>query len=223
MASYDNPYAQPMEDAGAAGYAPPQPKMSGLAVASLVCSLFICCPIVTLIGPLLGLSAIISISANPAERRGKGLAIAGIIIGILTTALWAAGIYFGAQLMRGAGEFVTQEVPAAFDAGYDDKFLEFRAVLSARASRSATDDEIRQFLADLESRYGPYVGMRLPSDMSSYQGSDDGLLMPMEFEFEGGRIVDAELLLILEELDAGGWRLDSLTIPDPTLGPITFP
>jgi hypothetical protein len=169
------------------------------------------------------LSAIISISAHPAERRGKGLAMAGIIVGILTTALGGAGIVFVAQIYRGMGEFIAQDVPAAMEAGYDGKLAEFRAVLSTRASGRAADAQIQQYLDDLAGRYGPYVGMQLSRDMSSFRGGDDGAIMPVQFEFEGGKVVDGEIYVVLEQASRSGWRLDSMTVFDPTLGDLTFP
>lgn len=223
MDSYPNPYAQPTDAPGVYDSSPERPRLSGLAVASLVCSLIVCCPVVTLIGPLLGLSAIISISAHPAERRGKGLAMTGIIVGILTTALGGAGIVYLAQIYRGMGEFIAQDVPAAMDAGFDGKLAEFRAVLSTRSSGRSTDPQIQQFLDDLTGRYGPYVGMQLPTDMSTLRGGDEGAIMPVELEFEGGRIVDAEVYVVLEKPSRSGWRLESITVPDPSLGDLTFP
>ncbi|GAF92052.1 unnamed protein product, partial [marine sediment metagenome] len=63
---------------------PPAPwRTSGLATAALVCSLIFCCPGLGLIGLLLGLAAL------PDTRRpgvgGRGLAVAGILIGLLVT------------------------------------------------------------------------------------------------------------------------------------------
>lgn len=223
MDSYPNPYAQPTDAPVVYGDGVARPPLSALAVASLVCSLIVCCPIVTLIGPLLGLSAIISISAHPTERRGKGLAMAGIIIGILTTALGGAGIVYLMQVYRGMGEFVADDVPAAMDAAFDGKLPEFRAVLSPRAANAATDAQIQQFLDGLMGRYGPYIGMRLASDMSTFRGGDEGVIMPVEFEFEGGKVVAAEVYVILEKPTRSGWRLDSITVADPTLGDLSFP
>ena len=37
---------------------PGQGNMSGLAIASLVCSLLMCCPVVTLVGAILGIAGL---------------------------------------------------------------------------------------------------------------------------------------------------------------------
>jgi len=66
------------------------PKTSGLAIASLICSLIgllacgiILCPL----GFGLGLGARASIAKSGGTRKGDGLAIAGIVIGIIGTTL----------------------------------------------------------------------------------------------------------------------------------------
>ena len=69
------------------GYGEPS-RTSGLAISSLVCSLIFCCPLTTIIGPILGLIAFVSIGSKP-NLRGKGLALTGIILGVLMTTLQA--------------------------------------------------------------------------------------------------------------------------------------
>ena len=93
---YGNPppppggYGYPPPPAGGYGYPPPPPPQSaatnGMAVASLVCSLFgwLC-----IIGPLLGLIfGFVALSQiNQTGQRGRGMAIAGIVIGGILIAL----------------------------------------------------------------------------------------------------------------------------------------
>ncbi len=54
---------------------PTETKTSGLAVTSLVFSLILCCPLTTILGPLLGLGALVQIGRNPA-LKGRGIAFA---------------------------------------------------------------------------------------------------------------------------------------------------
>ena len=61
-------------------------KTSRLAVGSLVCSLILCCPITTIVGPLLGVGALLQIGGNPA-LKGRRIALAAIALGIAFT-LW---------------------------------------------------------------------------------------------------------------------------------------
>ena len=72
MTQFESPF-----DAGDPG----EQKISGLAIGSLVCSLICCVPVTTIPGILLGIWAMVSIGNNPA-RKGKGLAVAGIMLGV---------------------------------------------------------------------------------------------------------------------------------------------
>jgi hypothetical protein len=82
-------------------YPPPQaypqpisPRTSGLAIASLVFSLLGCCPGAGLLGFLLGIGAMSS-TKRPGVS-GRGLAIAGMLIGLVATIAWIAipyGLY----------------------------------------------------------------------------------------------------------------------------------
>jgi hypothetical protein len=139
-------------------------KTSGLAVTSLVCSLIVCCPLVTIFGPLLGVIAVATIGSNPA-RKGKGLALAGILIGLITTGVWVGGIVVGKKaiwdpMMEGPAV----ELRAAFDGDYDT----FRAGMMGGAN-TATDEEIEAFVTELRDRYGNFVSMSF--DMTGNQQS----------------------------------------------------
>lgn len=73
------PYGQPYP-----GYSnlPSRQPTSGLAVGSLVCSLIVCCiPVTSVVGVILGFCALPGI--NSGKAKGKGVAYAGIVIGLL--------------------------------------------------------------------------------------------------------------------------------------------
>ena len=73
---------------------PAQSRLSGLAVTSLVCGLLVCIPFLTgflaLITGLIG----IAVTGNPTVR-GRGLAIAGLVLGVLSLACWGGAFYEG--------------------------------------------------------------------------------------------------------------------------------
>lgn len=93
----DNPYAQPQEFAGGPEYL--EPKTSILAVFAFVISLvglIACCiPGVGPFGLLLGVLALVLISSSGGRKKGGGLAIAAIVIGLVAGAINIA-IIFGA-------------------------------------------------------------------------------------------------------------------------------
>ena len=71
------------------GQAAPQ-GTSGLAIASLVCSIvgFFLCGVPAILGVIFGGVALGQTKDN--ARRGRGLAMAGLIVGILVVLLWGA-------------------------------------------------------------------------------------------------------------------------------------
>ncbi len=63
-----------------------QQKYSTLAIAAFIFSILFFIPTFSIIGIIAGISAVLHISKNP-KLKGKNLAIAAIIIGLLVTAL----------------------------------------------------------------------------------------------------------------------------------------
>ncbi len=66
------------------------PKTSGKAIGSLVCScigIFVCGIILGIVGIVLGRSAIAEIDASGGTIGGRGLAQAGIIVGVIALVL----------------------------------------------------------------------------------------------------------------------------------------
>lgn len=93
----DNPYAQPSEFGGGAEYL--EPKTSILAIFAFVVSLIgliaCCIPGVGPLGLLLGVLALVLISMSGGRKKGGGLAIAAIVIGLIAGAINVA-LFFGA-------------------------------------------------------------------------------------------------------------------------------
>ncbi len=75
-------------------------KRSGLAVASLVCSLIFFCPLTTLLGPLLGLIALATMGGDP-PKRGKGMAATGIVLGTAFGPTRSVDRFFGQMVLEG--------------------------------------------------------------------------------------------------------------------------
>jgi len=87
--------------AGAVGYpAMTYKRTSGMAVASMVCGIvaLVTCWGGLVLGPLatiFGVVASRSVDQNPAALGGKGMAIAGIVTGIIATAFWVIILLIG--------------------------------------------------------------------------------------------------------------------------------
>src|SRR5580658_10429866 len=78
---------------GAGGYSlPPATTTSAAAITSLVCGLLMCIPVVT--GLVAVLTGIIGLAATSKPTvKGRGMAMAGLILGIISLLGWgAAGV-----------------------------------------------------------------------------------------------------------------------------------
>jgi Domain of unknown function (DUF4190) len=79
----------------------PPRTTSGLAIGSLVCGIFWVGGIGAAVALILGYLALRQIHREPLRLKGKGLAIAGIVLGWLGVAGLAAVITVGVYLWRG--------------------------------------------------------------------------------------------------------------------------
>ncbi len=67
-----------------------QPGTSGMAIASLVCSIvgFFLCGLPAVLGVIFGFVGLSQTKDN--ARSGRGLAIAGLVVGIIVVLMWGA-------------------------------------------------------------------------------------------------------------------------------------
>lgn len=193
-----------------------EPRTSGLAVASLVSSLVFCCPAVTVMGPILGIAHLATASGKP-WLRGRGLAIAGILIGGLFTAIsaliiWGAVSLFSAA-MRMPGEAIAR-IERLDDAGARELF--------AAGSIPAGTEAMEEFARELDRRYGAFISASI--DEAAPPPSDPGggaFTLPMRFAFERGSLAGT---CVVGPGDSGfELRLRSIEIHDPELGDLRFP
>ena len=155
-----------------------RPTTHPLAIGSLICSLLACCPLITIFGPLLGLIAIISIGSNP-MRRGKGLAVAGILIGLVTTGIWV----FGAVALYRAFFVPLQEQPALiFDDAAAGDWAAVRGRMTGPAAR-ASDAETEAFFAAVAAEFGNVQTVVLDerNDFQTVQGPDGSARMSVDY------------------------------------------
>jgi len=218
-----NPYASPEDQMPVS-----EKSTHGLSIASLICSLICCIPALGLIGAALGVFALIAIGGNAGKYKGRGLAIAGIIIGLLITVLWIPGGWFafklgslGAQAVR-MGE---QEVPAAMQDASDGTY---QPLLDLLVDQSVTEADAVTFFETVESRYGGITSVSLSTQVQPAPGE---AIMPFEYSvtFDDGttRSVTARIQIAneagqtFEEIFNTG--LLRIEIDDDEQGDLTFP
>jgi prepilin-type processing-associated H-X9-DG protein len=95
---------------------PPAPKTSGLAIASLVCGIIGPCTLglASLIGIILGIVGLVKIGNAGGAVRGKGLAIAGIVLGGLGIFILPVILLMAAILMPAVHSAVGQAQAVVF-------------------------------------------------------------------------------------------------------------
>ena len=145
------PYGQPPQGVPPAptggGYSlPPQRKTSGAAIASLVFGILGCVPFIT--GLLAVILGIVGIGKTKDPRySGRGLAIAGLILGLLSIVLW--GIFGG-----GAYAFYAYGKPAR---EASNQFLRDLSVANIEAAQAkSTSTLTRQQLQAAADKIKPW-------------------------------------------------------------------
>jgi len=218
MSQLDNPYAEAVET---------RARTSGLAIAALVCSLILCCPVTTIVGPVLGLVAFAAIGSNPA-RKGRGLALAAVVIGVIATAVWVVlGLRMYDQFVRPQEEGPRAELTAAF-AGDP---ATFKAGMYGAAA-AASDQELAAFVSELRIRYGDFVTCAF--DRQKFEAnppSFEEMMQPTKsypylLEFDD-QTVQADIEISTQDPQTGQffWRMrfGRILIMDEQRGNLTYP
>jgi hypothetical protein len=216
MTTFDSP-TDPMS--------PSAQKTSGLAIASLVCSLICCIPPIPLVASLLGILAMISIGSDPA-KRGKGMAITGIVLGVLFT-IGQAAIYPGVYgYVKETMALVTLGPSDVLVAGSAGDTAGFKAGFHGDGA-TAPDAEVIAFIAVLEDRYGEFVACRYDDEAGRASQPAFGTpVMPFPYVIEFTQAdVKAEAEIVFSDPARGGFvnKIGSITIFDEDLGDVTFP
>jgi hypothetical protein len=201
-------------------------RTSGLAIASIVCDVLCCTAI---LGVLLGIAAFVSIGKDPA-KKGKGLALAGIIIGVVIVIGQALLVPVGMKawsFVREAMAFVMTGPQEALADGFSGDVAGFRAGFSG-AGATLTDAEAKAFLDELQTRYGSFTSAALDESRAQGQQPRPGqtqMTMPYLLDF-GGTSVQANVELIFVDPanpQALLMKLGSITVVDAERGDLTYP
>jgi hypothetical protein len=194
-----NPYAGGQDGRAFGGpdfYEAPE-RTSALAVASLVLALICCIPPLPAVGVVLGVFGLISIGGSRGRLGGKGLAIAGIILGALFT---FAQIGLALSMRAGLSQFVNvvptygQVINDIQNGDYDKA----RAMLTGQAA-AMTDEELAAFgdavsaelgafasgpagFMDMIGMYGPIAQQVNAVQLSTGPGPNQMVPMPGTFD-----------------------------------------
>jgi hypothetical protein len=220
-----NPYADPM------GYEPePGPaRVSALAVSSLVFGILCCIPGVGFIALLLGLAAMVAIGRSDGRLAGKGLATAGLVLGLL-------GIIWTGLVGMGVLQFGSQVQSLSGTYGYVEQrdYSGFRNALTPAASQQLTDEQIADFHARVERAWGSHQGAtrgfggiwggysRVGPQIERMQGSLrlQGEVWPVPMRFDQGSALAFYQLNRSQASTRGQPGIENLVIMDPNGQPI---
>lgn len=234
----NNPYAQVSGPGGfgSPGYGgggdfmePVSSRTSILAVLSLVLALICFIPGSGALAVILGGAAVLFISTSGGRLRGMGLAITGIILGLLFTIFW---IFLVVGVNQGLGFFANQFIKpadttmAAVQAG-DMKGA--RAQLTPATDKHITDAMIADFAKRYQAELGAYKGApqslwalgRAYGDagqaMQSVQGRQNVIPFPATFE-KGTAIIAMEIDPELMRTQPPGSSPGSFNLPLVNIG-----
>ncbi len=185
-----NPYADP------SSFDPePQPtRVSGLAVTSLVFGLLCCIPVVGIFAMILGGSSLVAISRSEGRLTGRGLATAGLVLGLLGT-IWTGLIAFGTLQFQSQ----VQSLTGSYEYAEKHDYTAFRNLFTPAAQQQLTDAQIDEFAAKVQQAWGKHQGATkgIGDIISGYGAvapmferapqSAAGDVIPVPIKFEKGR------------------------------------
>lgn len=198
-----NPYAQTADFAP-----PPESRTSVLAILSLVCSLICIVPGLGLLGAILGISALFSISRSQGAVRGNGMAVTGVVVGLLVSVLWIGLGIGAAQLSQMFGKNFVGPVGSMVTAIEAGDYKTARQSFDPRLNAAVTDEQIKAFADAYQAELGHYRAMpktlvemigaygNIGPRLQNYQGGAPGGAMPLPATFEKG---DTLILIMMPQ------------------------
>jgi hypothetical protein len=196
-----NPYAQPVgpSNFGQDFLEPTQQRLSVLAVMALVFGCICFIPGTGAIAIILGGAAAFFISSSNGRLRGMGLAVAGIVLGLLFTLLWVfivVGINAGMSQFTGSMIKPADSFMTAIDKG---DFRTARTFLVPESDKAVTDEMLQTFKDAYQGDVGSYKGVptqgiikfisaysNVGPAMNGIQGRQNQGWIPMPAEFANG-------------------------------------
>ncbi len=136
----------------------PPPRVSLLAVFSLLSSLACCLPGFGVLGMGLGGSALLAISHSQGRLRGKPAAAVGILLGLMATALQGA---FVAGVVMGWNYYIHDMAPTTarlIERAAAGDVTGARTTLAPDANQALSDEAIQRFAAAAQGAYGNVQG-----------------------------------------------------------------
>ena len=159
MSPLDDPQPPaPQQDAFDAERMPAGPApMSAMAVVGFVSSLMVCCPVLS---PLLGLIfSLVGLSQTKGGvRRGRSLALAGLIISIIMVPLHGWGVVAGVNGITGVAQLHIAMI-ALQQGDADDAYSTLYKLGSPELKSAVSEDEMAEWITVEFDKYGGLQGL----------------------------------------------------------------
>lgn len=202
-------------------------RTSLMAILALVLGIA-CLPGLGVLAVIFGIASIIAISNARGRLIGTGMAVTGVVLGLLFSVIWI-GLGIGANQARNAlyAKVITptNEVISSFDATGDPQII--RNLFSPAVSATISDAQIIAFRDAYRAETGAFKSVpngfmeairaysRFGQQMQKYQtrpGQQAGDVIPVPAEFEKGWVL---LILRMDMTRTGG---PSVQFPSPNGG-----
>lgn len=169
-------------------------RTSVMAILSLVCGLVCVVPGMGVVAAIFGIASLVGISRSRGRVGGTGLAIAGLILGLLFSMVWIGILYVVSQGMSVVAQNLVRPTNEAFVAADNGDFSKIKALFSARAQERMRDEDLAKFHDAVKAQYGAFKRvpdspieywqrlMVVGSEMSNFQGRQDIIPLPVEYE-----------------------------------------
>ncbi|MHC4107102.1 MAG: hypothetical protein ACYSXF_09895 [Planctomycetota bacterium] len=196
-------------------------RTSVWAIVAMLCSAAIFCPLLTLIGPLIAIRALVEIRRGEAVR-GQGFALAAIAIGLLATVGWVYGAYWWDRHARAP---MLAGPQAALHAGFAGDVAGFRDDFCCEAA-AAPDLEAIAFINELRRRYGEFVeSAGLPDRQPEGSALDPaGVGIWYRLRFERAEVDARAVFHVWADGQSGlVLKFSSVAVVDPQRGELVFP
>lgn len=220
MTTYDS--GAGLENPYGTGYEGQIPRLSGLAIAALVCALLFCVPVLPLIGVVLGLIALVTM-VGKSHLRGRGMAIAAIVLGLAISIAQGIGVWFfvgvGTKVMA-----LMRDTPIqTMRAGLAGDIAGFKANFDGTGA-SASDAEAQAFLNEVSQRFGTLTSMELDPAAPPRQQGQAMMEGTYIAKFSNGDVrANVELVIMDPKTGSFIYKLGAIEFVDAQRGNLRFP
>ncbi|MFO0893923.1 MAG: hypothetical protein U0574_03070 [Phycisphaerales bacterium] len=193
----------------------PAPRLSRLAVLSLILDIPFFIPIFSAGSALLGVVAWVRCRRRR-DLSGRAFAGAAVVLGVLLTALFTPYWYHGLH-------FLATGPQEALRAGFAGDTGAFRAAFAGPGAR-AEDAEAAAFLDALRSRHGAFRGASIIRRGKEPEARSPVAALSYRLAFETGE-VEAAVELVLKDPEDGRatLKLGAITVPDGPDRTLAYP